>query len=522
MDKRTIAGILALGAAAGGTVFAARQRLFAQVMDLPPASNAVSVNRAVPIMMADGVVLVGDHFRPKTDAPLPTILIRTPYSRNGIAAILMGFVPQRFAERGYNVFVQDVRGRGESGGEFEPYVHEADDGDATINWIARQPWSDGRVGMWGPSYLGFVQWAVAGKRNPHLKAFFPIVTRSQLAQLPGESFELDVILRWLLQLDALENDAYSLWERLARLAWPAQQDAVLAPAFSHLPVSESVEVALAQVPAFFDKWVAVANDSESTYWQQVDYREDVVAAPPTHFIGGWYDIFVDEMLDDYVRQVAQGQQPFLTVGPWQHAGIESQVFTMNEAVSWFDTHLKGIPSILRPSAVRLYVMGRDEWCDFDVWPPQVDETYYFMRGKGLYGGGLLTDEMPGVDESADKYSYDPAEPTPNVGGALISADAGARDNRALEGRHDVLVYTTEVLDVPLEIVGRPRVVLYVQSSSEYTDFFGRICVVHPDGRSINICDGLQRLEPGSGERQPDGTLRIILTLSPTAYCFAAW
>ena len=147
---------------------------------------------------------------------------------------------------------------------------------------------------------------------------------------------------------------------------------------------------------------------------------------------------------------------------------------------------------------------------------------YFMRGKGLYGGGLLTDEMPGVDESADNYSYDPAEPTPNVGGALISADAGARDNRALEGRHDVLVYTTEVLDTPLEIIGRPRVVLYVQSSSEYTDFFGRICVVHPDGRSINICDGLQRLEPGSGERQPDGTLRDYSHVVADSVLFPAW
>ncbi|MCO5188078.1 MAG: CocE/NonD family hydrolase [Anaerolineae bacterium] len=517
MNKR-IAFSISTVAAAGAGLYALRRQVIARALALPPVTTDVTVERGVPISMPDGTVLVADHYRPKSSAPLPTILIRTPYDRTGFAGIVRGFVPQRFAERGYHVIVQDVRGCFDSEGEFEPYFHEAGDGNATINWIAAQPWSDGAVGMWGPSYLGFVQWAAVSAENPHLKAIFPIITRSQLGGLSEHGFELDLIMRWVLLLDTMHNDRLPAWERLARQAWPARQNKLLGPAFDHLPLHEAASVALDQPPAFYQKWVENGN-IDNDYWQKVDFRHAVPNAPPAHFVGGWYDFFITDLLDDYAMQRDAGLNPFLTVGPWPHAGTESQMQVLDQALHWFDAHLRGQPDALRSHAVRIHVMGVDEWIDLDVWPPSAEDHYLYLRGKGLYSGGLLTEEMPGQNESPDRYVYDPHEPTPNVGGPLISLDAGARDNRELEARHDVLTYTTEPLLAPFELIGTARLVLYVRTSAVSTDFFGRICDVHPDGRSLNICDGLFRYQPERGERQPDGSVRLVFELSATAHCF---
>lgn len=513
-----LGGAVGLTTAMGIGVYAARRQVAAKLLGLRPSMCEVDVHRRVPITMSDGVVLMGDHYRPKIDDPLPTILIRTPYKRRGMAGVVAGFLPMRFAERGYHVFVQDVRGRGDSAGRFEPYVHEATDGDATINWIAQQPWSDGAVGMWGPSYLGFVQWAAASRRNPHLKALFPVITRAQLASLPEHAFELDLILRWIVILDALENEALPQWDRVLRTGWPSRQEKVLASAFDHLPLSEALDQSIDDPPAFYHEWFDHI-DADPSYWEAIDFRPFVPDGPPAHFVSGWYDFFCDDLLRDYQLQRGAGGDPYLTIGPWVHTGARSQTFTMADAIDWFDAQLKGRVEALRPNPVQIYVMGAEEWWALDAWPPPTEPVTLFLHGRGQVQDGALHPEMPPPDAQPDTYIYDPAEPTPNVGGALIALDAGPQDNRALEARHDVLTFTTEPFDTPWNLIGAPELVLYVRSSAVSADFFGRLCVVESDGRSINLCDGLFRLEAGRGELQPDGSTRITIPLSSTAYQF---
>jgi hypothetical protein len=185
-------------------------------------------------------------------------------------------------------------------------------------------------------------------------------------------------------------------------------------------------------------------------------------------------------------------------------------------VKWFDAHLKGHRDQLRARPVRLYVMGAEEWREYEDWPPPATETPYFLGENGR-----LSAQSPPSTSPPDVYCFDPADPTPNVGGALLSRDAGRRDNRPLEARPDVLTYTTPPLEEPVEVIGPVRLLLFVHSDRAYTDFFGRLCDVTPHGRSLNVCDGIFRVEPGRGRRMADGSLRLEIDMWATAYRFRA-
>jgi uncharacterized protein len=189
---------------------------------------------------------------------------------------------------------------------------------------------------------------------------------------------------------------------------------------------------------------------------------------------------------------------------------------LRAGLAWFDTHLRGASGRLWERPVRLFVMGADEWRELDAWPPPARERRYF-----LHGHGLLSPAAAALDSPPDHYRYDPADPTPSVGGPLLSRYAGPRDNRALEARHDVLCYTTPLLEQAVEVAGAVRLELFFRSSVDHTDFFGPLCDVHPDGRSINICDGLLRVAPGAAAPQPDGSLRIMVDMWSTAHRFRA-
>jgi putative CocE/NonD family hydrolase len=192
---------------------------------------------------------------------------------------------------------------------------------------------------------------------------------------------------------------------------------------------------------------------------------------------------------------------------------------LRQAIGWYDRHLKGIPGRVRTYPVDVFVMGRDEWRSYTAWPPRAVATCFYLQP----GGGLAVDlprpgETSQVDD-ADQYRYDPADPTPSLGGATFMNNAGSVDNRPVESRPDVLVYTSAPLETDLTVVGPVRLTLFVRSSRPYTDFYGRLCDVWPDGRSMNLCDGITRLEPGQGDLQPDGSLRLELNLWATANCF---
>jgi hypothetical protein len=497
--------------AAGAAAYTLHPYLWQRLLGLSPVQNRVRKQSHIRLMMPDGVSLATDVYQPVTGGRYPTILIRTPYGRS---SPLFTFSLQRLAERGYNVISQDCRGRFDSEGDFEPYVHEAEDGRATIEWIVKQPWSDGQVGMWGQSYLGFVQWAAASTSTPHLKAIMPSITMAYLGYIPEEGYKLDRTLRWLYLLDAMQNENRSRWQNLRRLLNLQMQDETVVKGYHHLPLSTVDEAILGQPVPFYRNWMAHADRSDP-YWQKADYRSQVKEVRiPTHHIAGWHDIFLSGQLADYEAMRVAGQTPYLTVGPWTHIDFAVQWETLRQSLDWFDAQLKGQLEKLRLHPVRLYIMGADEWRDFDSWPPPAQPMPYYLGANGR-----LTDTISSADSPPDHYTYNPADPTPSVGGALLSRHAGPRDNRELEARADLLTYTGEPLTEPLAIIGPIRLTLYVQSSLAYTDFVGRLCDVQPDGRSLNICDGFLRIEPGQGTPMGDGSLCIELPLAPTAYQF---
>ena len=519
MSKRTVIGLLGLTLAALGA-YRFRRQIIGRLLGLPPAQYATGVERNIRVPMPDGVGLMADHYFPKVTGAFPTILIRSTYGRGsdigGPLGLMMRFIGTRFAERGYHVIIQTTRGRFDSEGETEPFVDAAPDGRATLDWIARQAWFDGNVGMWGQSYLGYVQWAVAAGAPPYLKALVPSVTTSQFRSVlyPDGAFGLDTFLRWVFMVETMDSrDIRSKWEIMQRLnAYTIGR--LLAPAFQHLPIVEADTVAVGAPLSYYRNWLTHSRPDDP-YWKQMDYSSGLSRVTvPVHLVSGWYDLILRELIADYTTLKAAGRSPYLTVGPWAHTDPGGLVGALREGIIWFDAHLKGDRRRLREKPVRIYVMGAQEWREMDSWPPPARETRYFLRANRQ-----LSTEGPEADSPPDQYCYDPADPTPSVGGPLLMPPSGPADNRALEARPDVLCCTTLALGADAEVIGSVRLELYVRSSLAHTDFFGRLCDVYPDGRSINICDGLFRAAPGKGEPQPDGSLRIEVDMWATAHRF---
>jgi putative CocE/NonD family hydrolase len=285
-------------------------------------------------------------------------------------------------------------------------------------------------------------------------------------------------------------------------------------AFDHLPLNELDRVVTGQSIDFFPDWLKHSSQDDP-HWAAIDFRRDSARIKqPLHLVAGWYDLFTRYQLEDYRRLRAAGRQPYLTVGPTAHTSGRNFTTVTQEGLAWFDAYLKNDPSRLRQHPVRIFIMGRNEWRDMDDWPPPAQDARYFLHSKRH-----LAIDQPADVSLPDRYIYDPGNPTPAYGGPLVSFNAGPYDQRVLESRSDVLTYTTDLLIEEIEVIGSPRVELYVRSSLAHTDFVARLCDVHPDGRSINLCDGFIRLEPGQGETQPDGSLKITIELWPTANCF---
>ena len=513
-----------------------RRALTGRLLNLPPPRYAVRVERGIRVPMEDGIDLLTDRYAPQSrgDAPgepFPTLLIRTPYGRRDETRFGAGFTlaelpAQRFAERGYCVLVQSVRGCFASSGDFVPHVHEADDGAATVAWLGRQPWFDGRLAMWGPSYLGYCQWATATRAAGALSAMMPMITSAENFSVthPNGAFGLETRLRWTQGMVALKRLYRQNWRgRLGQATARAARQ--LRRAYHHLPLLNADEVATGEAVSFHRNLLTHA-DPDSPYWQARDRRSavDQVAAQnvPAHFIGGWYDYYLPGLLRDYRTLCAAGRQPYLTIGPWAHAQPGPLLAGLREGVRWFDHHLRG-EGELRQKPVRLFVMGANQWCEFDEFPPPSTERLYFLHEHAH----LLDDPSTNVPPS--RYTYDPADPTPSVGGALLAfSGAGAQDNRALEARPDVLTFTTPPLHEAVDVIGTARVILSVQSTLAHTDFFARVCDVSPGAHSLNVCDGLVRVTPsgvaGDGgenkvERGEGGMLRIEITLHATAHRF---
>jgi hypothetical protein len=483
-------------------------RVLGLLFRLPPAvTYDVVIEHELKISAPDGVVLLADHYFPRGTDKLPTILVRSPYGRTGAFAMLFA---QPFAERGFQVLIQSCRGTFGSGGKFDAFRNEQSDGLATLNWLKQQPWFSGELATVGPSYLGFTQWSLAAEAGSMLKAMSVQISASEFRSLTytGESYGLDTAFTWMQTLHNQENSSAENWKARRQEAGRRQE------AFTRLPLTEVDKIAVGEPVSFYQDWL-VHNEPNDPWWKPVDFTDSVAELrAPVNLLGGWYDIFLPFTLADYVRLQKAGRQPYLTLGPWAHRTTGMFGYMMRDSIIWFRAQLLGDKSLLREMPVRLFVMGVNEWRDYPAWPP----TGYAPQAWHLQAGKKLAPTPPAASEP-DQYRYDPADPTPAVGGSSLSDNSGARDNRQLEARADVLVYDSERLTQAVEVIGSVQAELYVKSSLAHTDFFARLCDVSPGGKSVNVCDGLLRLVPGRPAPQADGSLKITIDLWPTAHCF---
>jgi predicted acyl esterase len=444
--------------------------------------------------MHDGTRLSANVFLPAEQGQVPAILIRTPYGKG------TDLIPnyQAFVDRGYAVVVQDVRGRYESEGTFQPLAQEGDDGNDTINWIARQPWSNGKVGMTGGSYLGIVQWKAALRGNPHLKAIFPVVSGDDDYRdryySPGGAFQLGHRLEWMAE--NLKAPGYV--PDFNRFIW-------------HLPLRVSDVAATGRRDPTYAE--AMDHPAMDSFWRAISTREHVdEIRVPVFAVGGWYDNFVESDLNAYAALHKSSGLNHILIGPWPHNmsyqfpegdfGPQASVPVRRLQLQWFDQWLKGKDTPLAAAPpVEVFVMGANMWREERAWPPahaRLQALYINSDGRAntVGGDGVLEPRQP-RREAQDSYTYDPRDPAPTRGGATCCNPVvmawGPLDQRAVERRQDVLVYTSRPLTADLEVLGPVKVVLYVASSAVDTDFTAKLVDVFPDGYARILTDGILRL-----------------------------
>lgn len=485
-------------------------KLVSKMLDLPPAETSkLEYQIDLKIPMSDGVVLFANRVAPVGGESLPIILIRDPYTFRGKKPDI---ISRLIAERGYQVIVQNCRGRWGSEGEFQPFQNEREDGLATLDWIADQPWFSGSVGMFGLSYWGYAQLALGSGAPAFLKALAPQMSASRVYGVfrAQGSISFFCLLTWLYQTYVINALNSPKAVKRAR----KQQKSALQRGFSHLPIGEADKAALNLTIPFYQE--AICNDQPTdAFWAGMDHSKqvkDIVA--PVHFIEGWYDFFLADQLADYESLRNAGKEPYMTIGPWTHAAAPGFKAGLKESLRWYDVHLRGNRTALRSLPIRIYVMGINKWVDFPFWPPPSTETPWYLEASGE-----LTQEPPEIETEPSQYRYDPADPTPSVGGAMIFG-GGPKNNRKLEQRNDVRTFTSQPMQEPLTIIGTVSVTLYVRSTNQYTDFFARLCDVSSNGRkSTNICDGIVRLTPDTKQADNDGIQQVTINLLATAHCF---
>lgn len=491
---------------ARGVVARGQGWLTSRLLSLPRPTTGVAVERDLPIPMPDGVVLLADRYHPDPAAggPAPIILMRLPYGRRGAFGLLF----RAMAGAGYQVVVVSVRGTFGSGGDFDPFFQEKSDGAAVLGWLERQPWFVPNVGLAGASYFGMTQWAVAQDAPDWVKSMHLGATSSWFRDLiyPGDVLALETLLSWCASIEVQERGWLSVIR--AERALPS----VLAPALRTLPLQEADTAAVGHELPYWQEWLQhEARDDD--YWSTIDFRDAATVAPPASLVGGWYDLFLPYQLQDFARLRAAGRTARLLVGPWTHSSPRAMKALVQDSLDWAAVNLRGHVSDRR-SDVRVFVMGSEQWRDLDAWPPASTPTRYHLHAGLRLGAGASEPSAP------DSYRYDPADPTPSIGGAGLKAKtSGPQDNRVREERADVLSYTSDVLEQDVTVIGEVGGEIWFASSLEHTDLVLRLCDVDPTGTSTNVTDGIVRLPSPAAEPQPDGTVKVIVPCFPTAMTF---
>jgi putative CocE/NonD family hydrolase len=521
------------------------------------ARFSVSVERGVPVPMRDGTVLFADIYRPSGPGRYPVILTRTAYDRTGVSPSF-GI---RAAGEGYVLVSQDIRGRYASEGVFHAFPNEANDGYDTCAWICEQPWSNGRIGTFGASYVGLTQWQAALAGAPGLEAMVPNVTAADYHEgwcYQGGAFELSFLKSWTLTWlatdtarrlaasdPAFQAKLETLWDRADNM----EAD------FDIMPLAG--DPLLAELAPYYDEWLA--HPDHGPFWDQykIDGKYGQLDQAVLH-AGGWYDVFLGGTLHNFMgmragakTETARKAQRLL-IGPWDHMTIVTQtpVGEYDPGVrSWYGTidfdgiHLGFYDRYLRDMdngvedepPVRIFTMGENRWHLENEWPlARTEFTEFFFHSDGsantLNGDGVLSREEPSAGSRPDHFIYDPLNPVPNMGGGLCCNEAktngGQYDQRSVEARPDVLCYTSAPLEGPVEVTGPVTVTLYASSSAVDTDFTAKLVDVCPCGCVVNLTDGIirARYRNGTGRQElmtPGKVYRFEIDCWATSYLFGA-
>jgi uncharacterized protein len=500
--------------------------------------GGVHLERGVRFRTSDGVDLVSDHYHPAESGPHPTLLMRQPYGRD-IASTVVYAHPVWFARHGYNVVIQDVRGRGDSQGEFYPFRNEARDGAETIPWLCTRPESNGRVGMYGFSYQGSTQLLAAAQQPEGLACIAPGMTACDLYHgwfYHQGALRLNSSLAWGLQMMKADARRLRLPEASDRLA---QAWANLAAQTSMIPFRMHPALHGEGLPSYVLDWFDHAEPGD--YWSSLDVSRllERISVPALH-VSGWYDTYLKGSIDGFLAlskhaasDLARRRQ-YLIAGPWIHIpwgdragatdfGADALLNTDAILLRWFNHWLKDSGEFADEPRIRHFVLGENCWRQTDAWPAEANHAFYLRsagRANSRKGDGRLSVKPPTSDEPCDIFIYDPDVPVQAPGGP--AAASGQFDQATLELGNNILVYSGEPLAQPLRILGSPRIVLYCITSSAYADFTAKLVRVRQDGVSEFICIGIARsswLFAGkgyaAGKVYPWG-----FDLEPTSCCFA--
>ena len=452
-----------------------------------PAMAQVQQRFGVRTPLRDGIELVSDLWLPETPGRYPTVLVRTPYLKAKERWVNLGHT---FAREGYAFMVQDVRGRGDSEGEFDFFFPDGEDGFDTIEWIGEQSWSNGQVGMMGGSYRATVQWLAARERPTPLVCLFPQAAAGRyFDELPymGGAFLMEWALDWMNgtagRIGQGANAGHTDWDKV----------------YAHRPLITMDSVMGRAIPLYRD---ALTHSTADEYWQRILFSSSDFAEMdiPALTVTGWFDVDQPGAIHYWegmrAYSPARDQQYFLS-GPWNHGEtrtggspmigqLERTSRSMIDidalALSWFNHCLKQEPQTFDFPRARVFLTGTNEWRDLaDYPPPSMEQRRLYLHSTGhantLYGDGALTWNEP-TDEPSDSYLYNPRHPVPS-GPAQVG-----EDQRVVQRRDDVLVYTTEVLEAPLTMLGRVWVVIHASTDARDTDFVAKLTDVYPDGRAL--------------------------------------